>query len=128
MKVELYLKNINQEMIDAGRGVKDIGAAEWVVSWPKSCCVIDFSLVRPQDLVTNPQPFGFILRQEGKGGMFWDPKSAAVYRVDEEAYHTMLELDRGFSVREVSRRMKVSGRKVQKLVEQLKRIQRRRKA
>ncbi len=37
MKVQLYLKNINQEMIDTGRVPK--AGSEWVVSWPKECCI-----------------------------------------------------------------------------------------
>ena len=122
MKVELYLKNINQEMIDAGRKVRSRDEASWVVSWPKSCCVLDFSIVRPDELVGQPPTQGLMLRSEPGGGMFWNPRTGAVYKVDEEAYHAMLELDRGYSDLEVARRMKVSKRKVTALVDKLKRI------
>jgi hypothetical protein len=54
--------------------------------------------------------------------MFWDPKSGAVYKVDEEAYHAMCELDSGFSELEVARRMKISLRKIRSLTNQLRRI------
>ena len=125
MKIELYLKNINQEMIDAGRRVRGRGEAEWVVSWPKSCCILDFSMA-PHDILSDPPMRGLMMRKDDEGGMFWDPKTGAVYKVDEEAYHTMLELDRGFSEREVARRMRISPRKVRGLTDQLRRIKARR--
>lgn len=126
MKVELYLKSINQEMIDAGRKARGRGDASWVVSWPKSCCVLDFSITRPDELVSTPVTNGLIMRSEPDGGMFWDPKTGSVYKVDEEAYHAMLELDQGFSERIVARRIGASAKKVVALVEQLKRIRGRR--
>lgn len=117
MKVELYLRNINQEMIDAGRKARGRADRAWVVSWPKSCCVLDVSLAPPDDSLR-----GLILRSEPGGGMFWDPPSGSVYKVDEEAYHAMLELDRGFSEPEVARRMNVSLRKMKALTNKLRRI------
>jgi hypothetical protein len=126
MKVELYLKSINQEMIDAGRRATGRGDLSWMVSWPKSCCVLDFSLTRPDELVSTPVTDGLIMRSEPGGGMFWDPKSGSVYKVDEEAYHAMLELDNGFNERSVARRMGISAKKVVALTEQLKRIRGRR--
>lgn len=121
MKVELYLKNINQEMIDAGRispGEKQVG---WTVSWPKECCILDFSLGDFEEIV-QPAFRGYMLRKEEEGGMFWDPRSGAVYKVDEEAYHALLELDSGFSVREVARRMKVPVKEISSLVREVSRI------
>ncbi len=125
MKVELFLKNINQEMIDAGRNVRRRGEASWVVSWPDSCCVLDFSLVHRLERIGYPVTHGFMLRAEKEGGMFWDARTGAVYRADEEAYHAMLELDRGYSELHVARRMNVSMRKVASLTRQLKRIKQR---
>ena len=122
MKVKLYLKNINQEMIDAGRKKKAGKDLAWVVSWPKECCVLDFSLVKPEDLVSTP---GFMLRKEKEGGMFWDPRSGSVYKVDEEAYHAMLELDQGFSELHVARRMKVYTKKIAALTKKLRSIKNR---
>jgi len=119
MKVELFLKNINQEMIDAGKKKKGVKGDGWVVSWPKECCILDFGLVKPVDLVSTP---GFMLRSEKEGGMFWDPQSGSVYKVDEEGYHAMLELDKGFSEAEVARRMKVSTKKIAALTRKLRSI------
>jgi hypothetical protein len=110
MKVELYLKNINQEMIDAGRisSAKLTGAERaWTVSWPKSCCVLDFSMPSMGEEVINPVR-GFIMRAEKEGGMMWEPKTGAVYKLDEEAYHTLLDLDQGFSKHEVAKRVGVT--------------------
>lgn len=120
MKVDLYLKKINQEMIDSGRFSR--GGVEWVVSWPKECCVLDFSLGPPDELVTQPARYGLVLREEKEGGMFWDPRTGSVYRVDEEAYHALLDLTQGLSEREVARRMKVPVKKVAALNRQIRRI------
>ena len=128
MKVDLYLKNINQEMIDSYRGGRRrlgrAGDDSWVVSWPKSCCILDFSLTRPIDKVSKSPVSGFMLRGEGEGngGMFWNPRSGSVYKVDDEAYHTMLELDSGLSELQVARRMNISKRKVTSLVTRLRLI------
>ncbi len=122
MKIDLYLKSINQEMIDAGRKARGRGDLSWVVSWPKSCCVLDFSLVPPEELVGQPVTRGLMLRSEPDGGMFWNPRTGSVYKVDEEAYHAILEIDRGFGELEVARRMGVSIRKVKNLTDKLRRI------
>lgn len=63
-----------------------------------------------------------MLRQEGNGGMFWDPRTGSVYKADEEAYHAMLELDHGVSELEVARRLKLSLKSVVALASQLRRI------
>ncbi len=120
MKIQLYLKKINQEMIDAGRFSK--AGVDWVVSWPKECCILDFALQRPGDLVEKKARHGLMLRKEGEGGMFWDPRTGSVYKVDEEAYHAMLELDRGLSELEVARSLKVTLKSVVTLNSQLRRI------
>jgi hypothetical protein len=120
MKVELYLKNINQEMIDAGRKVKHGTGLDWMVSWPKECCILDFGML-DRDL-GDPAKRGYLLRQEKDGGMFWDPRTGSVYKVDEEAYHAMIELDRGFTEKEVARRMKVPITRVKSFIKQLNEI------
>jgi hypothetical protein len=74
MKIELYLKHINQEMIDIGRVPKS--GLDWTVSWPKECCILDFALPRPGDMVKDPPSRGFMLRKEELGGMFWQRSSA----------------------------------------------------
>lgn len=122
MKIKLYLKKINQEMIDSGRITKPREKESWVVSWPKSCCILDFGMVRPGSLVETPVTNGLMLREEKEGGMFWDPKTGAVYKVDEEAYHTMLEIDRGYSAREIAKRMKISEKKVSVFIAKLRGI------
>jgi hypothetical protein len=117
MKATLYLKNINQEMIDANRKalVKGLGDAKsWVVNWPKSCCVLDFSMPNPGEEVINPLR-GLVMRAEKEGGMIWDPQTGSVYKLDEEAYHTILDLDRGFSNHEVAKRIGVSIQSVNSL-------------
>ena len=121
MKVELYLKSINQEMIDLGRPVKSQGSCDVYGSWKVQCCILDFGKHDPKNL-GDPAQRGYLLRKEKEGGMFWDPRTGSVYKVDDEAYHTMIELDHGLSEREVARRMNVPVTSVTSLVSQLNKI------
>ena len=137
MKVELYLQSINQEMIDAGIGKPELQtkrktkgappvAFEWNVwIWKLSCCILDFSLPS-DDLISLPERRlrGYMLRKEKEGGMFWDPRTGAVYKVDEEAYHTLIELDRGLSELMIARRMNTTVEKVARFKKRLIKLQR----
>jgi hypothetical protein len=58
---------------------------------------------------------GLFMRSEQDGGMLWDPRTGAVYKLDEEAYHALLDLENGFSEREVAKRMGINIRLVQSL-------------
>jgi len=119
MEVKLFLRNINQDHI--GKALPDSGWDGNV--WKVSCCVVapvgfvDFGVSDP-----NPASRGLLLRKETEGGIFWEPNSGAVYSVDEEAYHAILELDHGVSEREVARRLGVSRESVQALVNKLRRV------
>lgn len=118
MDIQLYLRSINQEMIDAGRNAAP-GSLEWVVSWPKECCIINFSRAPLEQEVVLPVTRGFMMRNEPDGGMLWDPNTGAVYKADEEAYHALLDLDQGFSEREVARRLKTTERAIKELIRKL---------
>jgi hypothetical protein len=126
MKVELYLKNINQEMI--GRRPKREGRDGWQVSWPKSCCVwphpgsANIPGFRARVSKSAQRTNGFFLRHEREGGMFWDPSTTAVYKVDEEAYMAMLALEAGCSDKQIASSLKVPIASVRSLVKQLKTI------
>ncbi len=119
MEMKLFLRNINQDHI--GRALPDGGWDGNV--WKVSCCVVspagftDFGLGDP-----DPMSKGLVFRKEAEGGIFWEPKSGAVYSVDEQAYHAILELDRGVSEREVARRLGVSRESVQALVDKVRRV------
>lgn len=103
MKVALYLEKINQEMI--GNPVnKSKSIAEGCciyVEWSKSCCVLDFSLKNPNDDATVlPE---FILRSEEDGGMLWNPRSGAVYKLDKEGYNVLNHLENGLSEESIAK-------------------------
>lgn len=100
MKFDLFLSDINQEMIDAGR--IRIAAGGWDGNlWSKACCIINFSK-RPRD-VGDPEPFhapqaeGLLLRSEEGGGLAWSPRTNAVYKLDEAGYRVLLAYDAGHS-------------------------------
>lgn len=118
MNIELFLNKINQEMIRTGPASPDIVAGcDFYVSWTKECCILDFKM--PSKNVGDPAYREHLLRKEDVGGMLWSPKSGAVYKLDEEAYHTLLELDHGLNHELVARKMKTSVREVDAFVSKL---------
>lgn len=120
MKVDLFLDKINQEMISR---VGSQLACDFYASWTKSCCILDFARVRPgEEVVQPPATRGLLLRKEPEGGMLWDPASGAVYKVSEDAYHALIDLDHGLSELEVARRNHVGVKDVQALTRRLARI------
>ena len=130
MKMELFLNHINQEMIDKGTSRKvsrDIrrdfpGAprrADWSVwgSWTVSCCVLDFSMpLHERELLIKPFR---LMRKEKDGGLIWNKKNHKVYKVDEEAYHAILDLDAGVSLRTIAKKQNVKVQDVARLSKQL---------
>jgi len=116
LKITLFLEKINQEMIRTTPSARCL-----YVSWKKSCCILDFSLVKPGDLVTNPAR-GLVLRKEDDGGMMWNPRSGAVYKLNEDAYHAILDLESGSSEYEIARRNDLELGAVRAMLTKLKRI------
>lgn len=117
--VKLYLDKINQEMLSdvTGRAKCDI-----YVKWKKSCCVLDFFRVRPDDLVSTPTR-GFLMREEKKGGMMWNTRTGAVYTLNEPAYHALMDLEDGLSKVEVAKRNSLTPKQVKSLVKKLSALQ-----
>jgi len=119
MEIKLFLSNINQDHI--GSNVLSDGGWDGNV-WRVECCVVAPVGFHSIDEIIYPERKGLVLRKETEGGIFWDPNSGAVYSVDEEAYHAILELDRGVSEREVARRLGVDLKSISKLVHTMQRI------
>ncbi|MBK1663362.1 hypothetical protein CKO38_09425 [Rhodospirillum rubrum] len=117
MRFELYLSEINQEMIDAGRLTphKD---QEWGGNvWSKECCIINFSKhPDPGEEIILPFRGGLLLRAEADGGLAWSPQTNAVYKLDEEAYVALRDLDAGHSPKHVAKRNAISLHAVEDLV------------
>jgi hypothetical protein len=118
LKVELYLEKINQEKI---RFSPDVAGCDFYASWTKSCCVLDFSRVKPGDLVSNPTR-GLMMRKEAEGGFMWNPRTGAVYKLNEDAYHAILDIENGLSELEVARRNDLDLPAVQTMFERLRSI------
>lgn len=115
MEVRMFLQHITQERFASGLGDDWNGNV-----WSVPCCVINIGARRAEDeLVLPSRGRGFVLRREREGGIFWDPITNAVYRVDDEAYNAMLELDRGLTEGEVARRLGVERGAVRELVQTL---------
>ena len=109
MKIELYFTKITQDIIRKGRITKMPPSRRWVVSWPKSCCIIGAIPSKPG---AAKKKTGYLLRHEKQGAMVYDPRTAAVYKVDEEAYHTLIEMERTTDLKEVANRMGTSIRAI----------------
>ncbi|MCE7743678.1 MAG: hypothetical protein GPJ52_00940 [Candidatus Heimdallarchaeota archaeon] len=121
MKIELFLRKINQDrIIEQLKPTKGVDrSVEWIVSWPKSCCILDFSKVPDSDAVVKP---GYLLREEKVGGMLWDPRSNAVYKLDEEAYHTIIEMEHFKDPAKVAERVGVNEKEVIEFINQLREL------
>lgn len=117
-KIELFLDKINQEEI---RDVRPAADCDFYASWKKTCCILDFSMPQPGEEVVNPVR-GLLLRKEPEGGMMWNPKTGAVYRLNEAAYHAILDVEHGLSELEVARRNGLPVRSVQSMVRKLREL------
>lgn len=120
MKVELYLKKINQEMLSAGKG--RAAGCDIYASWTKSCCILDFCKKLDKDIAVLPANKGLMLRKEDVGGMMWDARTGAVYKLDEEAYHALLEMEHGYSKETVAKHLDVPVKKIETLTKMLKKF------
>lgn len=116
MKVELFLDRINREMINVGTAAK--AGCDFYASWTKSCCILDFRRLRRRPEEEN----GLMIRKEDEGGMLWDARTGAVYKLDEEAYHTLLELEHGLREEVVADRVGVRVQEVKGLIDTLRKL------
>ena len=137
--MDLYLEHINQEMIDASRMSKTedvskapalgkekvarpLGKMGRMVDWTIRCCILNFKMPeRLGEEVINPQK-GYFMRMEKDGGMIWDARMGAVYKLDEEAYHAILEAEHGFSDIEIAKRMSLPLEKVKEFMDKVRRL------
>jgi hypothetical protein len=123
MEAELYLRSIDQEMLSealsAGSPSPDLRPPNWRVSWKKSCCVIDFSAVRPAGPLVESATEGLVMRSEPDGGLAWDPATKAVFKVDPEGYEALDALAAGLTVQETASRLDVPVEVVSRFIEDL---------
>ncbi|MFX0195899.1 MAG: hypothetical protein ACFFCW_07240 [Candidatus Hodarchaeota archaeon] len=109
MKIELYLRNINQDMID-DRQMRM--GRDWRVVVP---------IWKVSFLGTPFEKKGqkYLLRAEKEGGMLFDPKTSAVYKLDEEAYHTLIEMGHFEDSRRIAERLNIDKEKVEQFKKEL---------
>jgi len=117
-RVSLYLRDINQEQI---RFRGSAAGCDIYGSWTKSCCILDFKKLRPGEKVINPLK-GMLLRAEGTGGMMWNPNTGSVHKLNDSAYHAVLDIEAGRSVTDVAARNSLTHDAVKDLVTKLKKI------
>lgn len=118
-RIDLYLSKINQEKIRVGPPPPQQEPECWHIEWKKSCCILDFSLDKSAE---RSRAFGFLMRAEPRGGLMWNPRTGSVYKLNEEAYHALLDLEAGFNEWEIAKRNGLSLRSVQEMLRKLKRI------
>jgi Mor family transcriptional regulator len=61
-----------------------------------------------------------LIRKEGNEGLVWNKKNHRVYKVDEEAYQILHDLDVGVRVEDVAKRHNITVRKIMNLVKIIK--------
>lgn len=119
-RIDLYLRKINQEKIRVGpRPPTSDDPFCWHISWKKECCILDFSLDKS---AARSRKFGFLIRGEPDGGFMWNPRTGSVYKLNEEAYHALLDLEAGLNEWEIAKRNGLSLRSIQEMLKKLKRI------
>jgi hypothetical protein len=82
---------------------------------------LDFKKLRPGEEVTNPLN-GMLLRAEGVGGMLRNPNTGSVYRLNDSAYHAVLDIESGRSAADVAARNNLTPDAIQALITKLKQI------
>jgi hypothetical protein len=116
MQVEKFLDRIDQEMIDIGPELRM--GCDFYASWTKSCCILDF-----RRLDSKPEADqDVLLRKEEGGGLLWNTRTGAVYKLDNEAYDTLLELENGVRPAVVAKRVGVSQEKITELTKSLQKL------
>jgi hypothetical protein len=119
-KIHLYLSKINQEKIRVGTGLPSTEPKCCYISWKKSCCIFDFFSLEKS--AAGKRALGFMMRAEPGGGLMWNPRTGSVYKLNEEAYHAMIDLESGLNEWEIAKRNDLSIRSVQEMIKKLKRI------
>ena len=126
-KIDLYLSKINQEKIRVDPlppkpeppPPEPLPPCRRHIEWKKTCCILDFSLDKS---AARSRAFGFLMRAEPGGGFMWNPRTGSVYKLNDEAYHALLDLEAGLNEWEIAKRNGLSLRSVQEMIKKLKRI------
>ncbi|MFX0211761.1 MAG: hypothetical protein ACFFDT_37640 [Candidatus Hodarchaeota archaeon] len=108
MKIELFLRNINQDKIDDRR----ILMKDWRV-------VIPIWKVSFLETPFEKKGQKYLLREEKEGAMLFDPKTSAVYKLDEEAYHILIEMGHYEDSGKIAERLNIDKEKVEQLKKEL---------
>lgn len=120
-KIQLFLSKINQEMIKTKVGKLPPPMDCTYASWKKSCCILDFSFAKSASKRSLPKR-GVLFRKESDGGMMWNARTGAVYKLNDVAYHALLDIDHGLSEIEVAKRNDLDLKTVQSFFRRIKRI------
>jgi len=132
MKIELYLANIDQDFIKIAKSVakapkppKPLPPCVYA-SWKKSCCVANCVTAREKHphipiVAKRPIPCLF-MRAEPDGGLIWDSKTGAVYKVDQEAYEALGLLDNGVPPRNVAKSLGLPFSRVNTFVAKIRKL------
>ena len=125
MEAELYLRSIDQENLSEADQSEAVGAVpelkppNWIVSWRASCCVINFSAVRPAASPVQAATEGLVMRSEPDGGLAWDPATKAVFKLDSEGYDALDALGAGLNEQETASRLGVPVEVVARFIDDL---------
>jgi len=90
MKIEVYLKHIFQEypVTESISISKGAGLNTWDTKYERNCgCRGNVCMVPLDAQRINIQRV--FLRPESFGGLLYDPTSAVIYKLDQEAYHVV---------------------------------------
>jgi hypothetical protein len=134
MKIELFLETIDQEEIRVEKYAPEPPTpvppggppCKLYVSWKKQCCVLN--CVRTTErrghkpIVSARKTSVIFMRKEIDGGLIWDSKSGAVYKVDVEAYQALNDLDAGLPPKKVVKCMGLTSSKFNKFLDEVRKL------
>jgi hypothetical protein len=112
LKIELYLRNINQDTIDNPPKGKP---GDWRVVVP--IWKVNFAIP-----LAGKRELRYLIREEKEGGMLFDQKTSAVYKLDEEAYHTLIEMEHFKDPEKLAHKLNIEKEKVEELKNRLKEL------
>lgn len=131
MEAELYLWDLNQDKIGLDKVInpEDVervfgpgNEAAWVLCCDAFCCILDFSnrIDRLEEVsfadMRRKARFRWQMRQEKYGGLLWNPHTGHVFKLDQEAFEILRELEEGVGLETVEEKFNVSSSDLHKFL------------
>lgn len=124
MKVELFLRDINQDIIKKPKELRRVGVNPEEIQWTKeccigNCCIFKSNSYRPDDVRPGDFNKGLILRKERFGGLLWDSTTGKVFKLDSEAYNLFKDIEKSESIDSILEKHKLNKTKLRTILKKV---------